>query len=310
MVRFLLKRLAGSVAVLVAASLLAHFLIYLAPGDPAVVILRSRIGRLPTPEEVAQLRSEYGLEQPPLLQYATWAGRAMRGDLGYSIRTDTPVVKEISTRIGPTILLAVTTTLFTIVVGIPTGLIAAQKFNSFWDRMSRLVALLSVSIPNFWLAFLLILVFSINLGWLPTYGLRGIEYLILPVVSLGLAHAARLSRLTRSTLLQVRQQNYLQTARAKGLSERGVWLWHALPNVAVPLLTMVADQFSHIVAGSVIVETLFSLPGIGNYFVTAVKFRDLPVIQALVLLFAFVFVLINTITDIAYTLIDPRIRLE
>lgn len=310
MVRFLLKRLAGSVAVLVAASLLAHFLIYLAPGDPAVVILRSRIGRLPTPEEVAQVRSEYGLEQPPLLQYATWAGRAVRGDLGYSIRTDTPVFKEISTRIGPTILLAVTTTLFTIVVGIPTGLIAAQKFNSFWDRMSRLVALLSVSIPNFWLAFLLILVFSINLGWLPTYGLRGVEYLILPVVSLGLAHAARLSRLTRSTLLQVRQQNYLQTARAKGLSERAVWLWHALPNVAVPLLTMVADQFSHIVAGSVIVETLFSLPGIGNYFVTAVKFRDLPVIQALVLLFAFVFVLINTITDIAYTLIDRRIRLE
>jgi ABC-type dipeptide/oligopeptide/nickel transport system permease component len=310
MVRFLLKRLTGSVAVLIAASLLVYFLIYLAPGDPAVVIVRSRMGRLPTPDEVAQVRSEYGLDQSPLLQYTTWAGRAVRGDLGYSIRTGTPVVEEISTRIGPTILLALTTTIFTIVVGIPTGLIAAQKFNSFWDRVTCLIALLSVSIPNFWLAFLLILVFSIYLGWLPTYGLRGIEYLILPVISLGLAHAARLSRLTRSTLLQVRQQNYLQTARAKGLSEQRVWLWHALPNVAVPLLTMVADQFSHIVAGSVIVETLFSLPGIGNYFVTAVKFRDLPVIQALVLLFAFVFVLINAITDITYTLIDPRIRLE
>lgn len=310
MIQFLLLRLASSVVVLVAASLLAYFLVYLAPGDPAVVIMRSRIGRPPTPEEVAWVRSEYRLEEPPLLQYATWAGRAVRGDLGYSIRTGTPIVEEISTRIGPTLLLAGTTTLFSVAIGISSGLIAAQKFNSFWDRVTRLIALLGVSIPDFWLAFLLILVFSINLGWLPTYGLRGIEYLILPVTSLGLAHAARLSRLTRSTLLQVRQQNYLQTARAKGLSEPVVWLWHALPNVAVPLLTMVADQFNHIVAGSVIVETLFSLPGIGNYFVTAVKFRDIPVIQALVLLFAFVFVSINTLVDIAYTLIDPRIRLE
>jgi peptide/nickel transport system permease protein len=310
MIQFLLKRLASSAVVLVAASLLAYFLIYLAPGDPAVVIMRSRLGRLPTPEEVARVRSEYGLDEPPLLQYASWAERVVRGDFGYSIRTGTPVVEEISTRIGPTLLLAGITTLFTVATGILSGLIAAQNFNSVWDRVTLLVALLGVSIPDFWLAFLLILVFSINLGWLPTYGLRGIEYLILPVASLGLAHAARLSRLTRSTLLQVRQQNYLQTARAKGLSERAVWLWHALPNVAVPLLTMVADQFSHIVAGSVIVETLFSLPGLGNYFVTAVRFRDLPVIQALVLLFAFVFISINTLVDIAYTLIDPRIRLE
>ena len=310
MIRFLLKRLAGSIAVLVATSLLAYFLIYLAPGDPAVVILRTRIGRLPTLEEVARVRSEYGLDQPLLLQYATWASRAVKGDLGYSLRTGTPVVEEISTRIGPTFLLAGTTTLFTLAIGISTGLIAAQKFNSLWDQLSGIVALLCVSIPDFWLAFLLILVFSIYLGWLPTYGLRGLEYLILPVVSLGLAHAAHLSRLTRSALLQVQYQNYLQTARAKGLSERAVWVWHALPNVAVPLLTLVADQFNHIVAGSVIVETLFSLPGIGNYFIISVKSRDLPAIQAIVLLFTFLLVLINTIADITYTLIDPRIRLE
>lgn len=310
MIRFLLKRLAGSVAVLVAISLLTYFLIYLAPGDPAVVIVRSRMGRLPTQEEVALVRSEYGLDQPLFLQYIAWAGRAVRGDLGYSIRTGKPVVKEISIRFGPTLLLAGVTTLFALSVGIPTGLIAAQKFNSLWDHLSRTATLLSVSIPDFWLAFLLILVFSIYLGWLPTYGFRGVEYLILPVISLGLAHAARLSRLTRSTLLQVQHQNYLQTARAKGLSERAVWVRHALPNIKIPLLTLAANQFSSIVASSVIVETLFSWPGIGNYYIVSVKFRDLPAIQAMVLLFAFVFVSVNIMTDIAYTLIDPRIRLD
>lgn len=310
MVRFLLKRLVGSIAVLVATSLLAFFLIYLAPGDPAVVIVRSRIGRLPTAQEAAIVRSEYGLDRPPLLQYFTWASRAVRGDFGYSIRTGTPVVKEIGSRLAPTLLLAGVTTLFSVGVGIPTGLIAAQKFNSFWDHLSRTVTLLSVSIPDFWLAFLLILVFSIYLGWLPTYGMRGVEHLILPVLSLGFAHAARLSRLTRSTLLQVQHQNYMQTARAKGLSERAVWVRHALPNTLLPLLTLVANQLGSIVAGSVIIETLFSWPGIGNYYIISVKFRDLPAIQGMVLVFAFVFVLINLITDIAYALIDPRIRLE
>lgn len=310
MVIFLLKRLAGSVAVLVATSLLAYFLIYLAPGDPAVVIVRSRMGRLPTPEEVTRVRAEYGLDRPPLVQYFAWAGRAVRGDFGYSIRTGKPVAKEIGARIAPTLLLAGVATLFAVIVGIPTGLIAAQKFNSFWDHLSRTIALLCVSIPDFWLAFLLILVFSIYLGWLPTYGLRGVEYLVLPVVSLGLAHAARLSRLTRSTLLQVQHQDYMQTARAKGLSELAVWVRHALPNITVPLLTLVANQFSSIVASSVIIETLFSWPGIGSYYIVSVKFRDLPVISAMVLLFAFVFVLVNIITDLAYALIDPRIRIE
>lgn len=265
MFQFLLKRLLGSAAVLVATSMLVFFLLYLAPGDPAVMILRSRIGRLPTEQEAATISSDYGLARPPILQYFSWASHAVRGDLGYSFRTGTPVIEEIGSRLAPTLMLAGVTTLFSAIVGIPAGLISAQNCNSFWDNFSRTLSLISVSIPDFWLAFLLILVFSIHLGWLPTYGMRGVKYLILPVLSLGLANAARLERLTRSSLLQVRHENYLQTARAKGLSERAVWVRHALPNIAVPLLTMVTNQFSHIIAGAVIVETLFSWPGIGNY---------------------------------------------
>ncbi|MBD2182484.1 ABC transporter permease [Planktothrix sp. FACHB-1355] len=310
MFQFLVKRLVGSAAVLVATSVLVFFLTYLAPGDPAVMIVRSRIGRLPTEQEAAVVRSEYGLDKSPWQQYFTWASHAIGGDFGYSFRTGKPAIAEIGSRLAPTLLLAGATTLFSAIVGIPSGLISAQKRNSWWDNFSRTLSLLSVSIPDFWLAFLLILVFSIYLGWLPTYGMRGAEYLILPVLSLGLANAARLERLTRSTLLQVQHENYLQTARAKGLSEGAVWIRHALPNIAVPLLTVVANQFSHIVAGSVIVETLFSWPGIGNYYIISIKFRDIPVIQAMVLLFAFVMVVVNAIADIAYALIDPRIRLE
>lgn len=274
------------------------------------MILRSRIGRLPTVQEAAVIRSQYGLDRSPLLQYFSWASHAIRGDFGYSFRTGTPIIEEIGSRFAPTLMLAGVTTLFSAIVGIPAGLISAQKYNSFWDNFSRTLSLLSVSIPDFWLAFLLILIFSIYLGWLPTYGLRGVEYLILPVLSLGLANAARLERLTRSTLLQVRHENYLQTARAKGLSERAVWIRHALPNAAIPLLTMVATQFSHIIAGAVIIETLFSWPGIGNYYIISLKFRDIPAIQAMVLLFAFVIILVNAIADIIYALIDSRIRLE
>jgi ABC-type dipeptide/oligopeptide/nickel transport system permease component len=169
--------------------------------------------------------------------------------------------------------------------------------------------LLSVSIPNFWLAFLLILVFSIYLHWLPTHGMVGPQHLILPVACLGLADAARLSRLTRTCFLGIRHEQFLLAAQAKGLSAMRVWVWHALPNIAAPLITLSTTQFSYIVAGSVIIETLFAWPGIGNYYILSVNYRDIPVIQAMVLLFGVVFVVLNILTDLAYVAIDPRIRL-
>ena len=310
MARFLLKRLVSSAAVLLAISLLAYALIYMAPGDPATIIVARQIGQFPTAEQVARLSPALGLHRPPIVQYLDWLGQALRGDFGNSIRTGIPVVEEIRIRLGPTLLLAGVTTTLTVIAGIPTGFLAAWRENSIWDHVTRTVAMVSVSVPTFWLAFLLILVFSVTYRLLPTHGIGGPEHLILPVICIGVAYTARLSRLTRSGFLEVQHEEYLLGARAKGLGRRAVWVRHALPNIAVPLITLIATQFSYIVAGSVIIETLFAWPGIGNYYIISVNFRDIPVIQTLILLFGMVFVLINFIADLAYGVIDPRIRLE
>ena len=310
MARFLLKRLVSSTAVLLAISILAYTLIYMTPGDPATIIIARQIGQFPTPEQVARLSPELGLDKPPIVQYFNWLGQALQGDFGKSIRTGVPVAEEIRVRLGPTLLLAGVTTILTAIVGIPTGFLAAWRENSFWDHLTRMVAMLGVSIPNFWLAFLLILVFSVTYRMLPTHGIGTPEHLILPVICIGVAYAARLSRLTRSGFLEVQHEEYLLGARAKGLGRRAVWLRHALPNISVPLITLIATQFSYIVAGSVIIETLFAWPGIGNYYIISVNFRDIPVIQTLILLFGAIFVLINFFADFAYGVIDPRIRPE
>jgi len=310
MIGFLLRRLRSALLILVLASIVTFGLIYLAPGDPATIILARRIGHLPSRAEAALLGAQYGLDQPPLAQYLAWAGQVVRGDLGRSIRTGAPVVEELRARLGATWLLAGATTLFTVLLGIPVGFAAALRPHSLWARLARLGALLSVSLPSFWLAFLLVLLFAIRLRWLPTFGFTGPASVVLPVVSLGLANAAYLSRLTRSVLLDVRHQDYMRTARAKGLAARVIWLRHGFPNIAVPLVTLVANQFGHIAAGAVIIETIFAWPGIGPYYVAAVGYRDIPVIQAMVLVFAALFVAINLVSDIAYRLIDPRLRTE
>lgn len=310
MVKFVLQRFTGCVGVLLAISLLAHVLIYLAPGDPAVIILAQRIGQLPNPEQVDQLRKEYGLDGPPIMQYFSWLGQAIQGNFGYSIRTGNPVLEEIQLRLGPTLLLAGVTTSLAVILGLPIGFLAAWRKNSFWDHVTRTIALLGVSIPNFWLAFLLILVFSITLRWLPTHGIGEIKHLILPVVCLGLADMSRLSRLVRSGFIEIQHEEYLLAARAKGLHRHTAWLRHGIPNIAVPLITVIATQFSYIVAGSVIIETLFAWPGIGNLYITSVNYRDIPVIQTMLLSFGAVFVVLNFVADLAYVAIDPRIRLK
>jgi ABC-type dipeptide/oligopeptide/nickel transport system permease component len=307
-IRFIARRLVAAALILLATSFLTFVLTYLAPGDPATLIVARRTGRLPTPAEIASVRAAYGLDQPLVVQYGRWLGDVTRGDWGRSLRTSAPVVEELGRRSGATLLLAGVTTLLSLAVGIPAGFLAAMRERSWWDHLSRLAALVFVSIPNFWLAFLLILVFSVELGWLPSFGMRGPASIILPVLSLGLTNAAYLSRLTHGVLSDARAQDYMRTARAKGLGERGVWLGHALPNVAVPLITLAALQFGGVAAGTAVIETVFAWPGVGSYFVAAVGFRDVPAIQATVLWFAGVYVLLNLVADVLYSIVDPRLR--
>jgi peptide/nickel transport system permease protein len=310
MLRFIAKRTIGACIVMLLTTLFTFELIYFAPGDPAQVILLQRLGRIPDEAQTTRLAQEYGLDRPPLIQYLDWAGRAIQGDLGYSIQTGKPVTLELSSRLLPTFLLAFTTTLFAITLGVPIGFLATIKPHSVWSYLTRTLGLISVSIPDFWLAFLLILVFAVTLRWLPTHGLDSPLHLILPSLSLGSAHVAKVSRLTQSSLMEVQFQNYMRTARAKGLKEWLVWGRHALPNVVIPLLTLTVNQFSAIISGSVVIETLFALPGIGQFYVLAVRYNDIPIIQGTILLISLCFILMNLLSDIAYALIDPRIRLE
>ena len=302
------QRLASALAILLLVSAGSFALVYLAPGDPALVIATQRIGRLPQPEEIAAVQAEFGLDQPTLVQYLRWVGQVLRGDLGYSIRTGEPIAATLAQLVIPTLALAGATLLFTLIVGLPLGMLAALRAGGWLDQLIRLAALVGVALPNFWLAFLLVLLFAITLGWLPSFGLRGPASFALPVLTLGLANVARISQLTRSLILEERLQPYLQTARAKGLPGQMSWWGHALPNVALPLITLCLLQISSIATGAVIVESIFAWPGVGRYFLEAVEARDLPVIQAMALFFAVVFIGASLLMELAYALCDPRTR--
>jgi peptide/nickel transport system permease protein len=311
MISFLYRRVGGGLAVLLAISLLAFVLTYLMPGDPAyIIVARRRSGQIPTAAELEKLRDEFGLDKPLVVQYILWLGETVQGSFGYSMRSGMAVSDEIRLRLGPTLLLAGVTIVITVLFSIPIGFLSAWRENSFWDHATRSLALLGVSVPNFWLGFLLILIFSVYMHWLPTYGIGNVKHLIMPVICLSLTQIAHLSRLTRSSFLEVRREGYLLTARSKGLNHRTALFKHGLPNISGPLIALIATQFSYIVAGSVVVETLFAWPGLGNYFILSVRFRDIPAVQTLVLLYSAVFVLLNIIADGVHAMIDPRIRLE
>ena len=310
MFRFFLRRTLWSIVVLLVVSLMSYTLIFIAPGDPATILIGKQTGRFPTPEQVAQFRAEHGLDKPLLVQYYNWLKQAVQGDLGQSFRTGTSVVSEVHVRFGNTLLLVTVTMLVAIILGIPSGLLAAWFKDTFLDRFIHALSMLAVAIPDFWLAFLLILLFSIVLRWLPSHGIGSGRHLILPVICLGLANIARLNRLTRSGLVAVEGEKYVLSARAKGLTRRTAWIKHGFPNVAVPIVTLIFTLFSGAIAGTIIIENVFAWPGIGFYFVEAVNYRDLPVIQAMVALYAAVFIVGNILADIAYVIIDTRIRLD
>ena len=262
-----------------------------------------------TPEQIAQMRAQLHLDDPVLKQYGRFVGNALRGDLGISIRSRRPVAAEITENIGSTGQLALASMLVAIGLGVPLGLLAALGRNSWLDVAAMGVALLGVAMPSFWLGLLLIFVFSLHLGWLPATGGGDLLHLVMPSVALGMIAAAIIARLTRSSMLEVLGQDYVRTARAKGLGGWSVIVRHALRNALIPVVTVFGLQFGNLLAGAVIVETVFSRPGLGRLIVGGILAKDFPLVQGTVLFVAATYVLINVVVDVAYAYVDPRIRI-
>lgn len=290
-------------------SLVAFLLTNLTPGDPARLSLQRTLGRQPTAEETAIAREQMGLNDPAPLRYLNWLGDALTGDFGLSYRTGKPVLDSLLERFPHTLQIAGLGLVLAIVIAIPLGILAAVHRRGAIDHLSRVIALLGASMPSYWVAYLLILLFSVRLGWLPVAGSQTWQHAILPAVTLGIGGSASLMRLTRSETLETLGQDYIRTARAKGLRSRSLLIHHALRNTMIPISTVLGMRFAGMLGGAVIVETIFSWPGIGKLIVDAIFDRDYPMIQGFVLFMGTIFLLMNLIVDMGYGLIDPRIRL-
>ncbi len=309
---YILRRLLTMIPVLLLVSVLVFSLIHLIPGDPAVSIL----GEEATPQAVAALRANLGLDQPIPVQYAKWLGSVLRGDLGRSIRSNQPVSEAIAERLPVTVELAILSIAISLSIAIPAGIVAAMRRNSVLDAGSTFLALLGVSLPNFFLAILLILVFGVQLQVLPPFGYQPItqglggnlQRMILPAITLGTALAAIVTRMMRSSLLEVLDQDYIRTARAKGLREGRMIQAHALKNALMPVVTIVGLQIGGLLGGAIITESIFVLPGIGRLLVDAIFQRDFPLVQGVVLFVSLAFLFSNFAVDMVYAYLDPRIR--
>jgi len=303
--RYISARLLATIPVVVGVSLAVFAMLFLVPGDPVKMML-SEFGA--TPEQITRMRAQLHLNEPFYRQYSRFVWDAAHGNLGDSIRDKRPVTAEITEVLPATVVLATGALAFAAVLGITLGIVAAIRQNSWWDLGSTAVALAGVSIPSFWLGLLLIFVFSLHLGWLPAAGGGGAEHLIMPAVALGLGAAAIIARLTRSSMLEVLRMEYMTTARAKGLAGPSIVLRHGLLNALIPIVTIFGLQFGSLLAGTVIIETVFGRPGIGRLLVNAILNKDFPLVQGVVLFVAVGYVLINLAVDVVYAAIDPRIR--
>jgi len=300
MTQYIARRILVLVPVLLAISLMVFSMLHLAPGDPVLTILGSSERANLSPEMIAAVRAQYGLDQPVHIQYLQYIGRAIRGDLGTSFQTDDDVLEQILLRIPATLQLTFAAMLVSLLIAVPLGIFSAMRQNSLFDTISMMGATIGVSLPNFWFGLLLILFFALRLGWLPSYGIGRIDegimsvikHLILPAITLGTALAAIVTRMTRSSMLEVVRQDYIRTARAKGLSERVVIYKHALKNALIPVVTVVGIQFGSLLGGAVVTETIFAWPGVGRLAVTAIMRRDFPMVQGI------------------YTFLDPRIAYD
>ena len=306
MLRYLVRRLLLTLPVLLGVATLVFSLIHLVPGDPAQAML----GDGASAQDIAELRVNLGLDRPLLEQYVTFLRHAITGDLGRSFRTGQPVTTMIVERIPATAELAVAAMIVAILIAIPLGVVAAVWRGTAADYGAMTFALAGVSIPNFWLGPLLAIVFAVELGWLPVSGRGTLAHLILPAVSLGLALAAILARMTRASLLEELRELYVRAARARGASRVAAITAHALRNSMIPLLTIVALQFGAVLTGAVITETIFAWPGIGRLLIQSISFRDYPLVQGCILLIAVTYVAVNLVTDMLYGVLDPRIRYE
>ncbi len=306
MKNYLVRRLILLIPVTLGVVTFVFFIIHLIPGDPVDLML----GETARQAERAALTHRLGLDQPISKQYLLFLGGLLRGDLGKSLHNGEPVKKLIIDRLPATLELGAAALILALIIALPAGVVSATKQYSAWDHGSMFMALLGVSMPNFWLGPILIIIFSLQLGWLPVSGRGGLEHLVLPAITLGTALAAILTRMTRSSLLETLGEEYVRTARAKGLKERTVVWKHALRNSLNPILTILGLQVGVLLSGSIITETIFSWPGIGRLTVEAIWMRDYPVVQGAVLVIAMGYVLVNLAVDMLYAAIDPRIRFQ
>lgn len=304
MKRFLFQRFLLFLPTVVGALTLVFFLIHLVPGDPIEVML----GETASSTDKESLRRELGLDRPLWTQYVDFLARLVAGDLGHSLYEKGNVSHLILARFPATLELTLAAMAVALLIAFPLGILAAVNRGSWLDRLSLSFSLLGLAMPNFWLGPLLMIVFSIELGWLPVSGRGGLSHLILPSLTLGTAMAAILTRMIRSGLLEVIHEDYIQTARAKGLSERKIWLKHALRNALLSVVTIMGLQFGSLLTGSVITETIFTWPGIGRLTIEAIQTRDYPLVQGCILVIALSYLAVNLLTDIFYHVVDPRIR--
>jgi peptide/nickel transport system permease protein len=312
MFAYLVRRVLATIPVMAIVALFVFSLLYIAPGDPAAVIA----GDQASPADVERIRQGLGLDRPFLVRFSEWVFRILQGDLGISIFTSLPVSSLIGQRIEPTVSLMLVTLVFAVTIAVPMGVMAAWKAGTWIDRSVMAFAVFGFSVPVFVVGYLLAYVFALELDWLPVQGYtpwaRGFwpwfENLILPSITLGFVYIALIARITRATMLDVLQQDYVRTARSKGLGQTNILFMHALKNAAVPIVTVIGIGIALLIGGAVVTESVFAIPGLGRLTVDAILRRDYPVIQGVVLMFSFVYVLINLLIDVLYTMLDPRIR--
>ena len=305
MLKFIVLRLASVVPILFGVSVAVFFMVHLLPGDPAAIMLS---GTDATPQQVEVLRRQLGLQLPIHEQYLKWIWRAVHGDLGRSIYTSRPVAQAIVEQVGATLQLAFAALGLAVGGGIVLGTVAALRHGTWIDTLSMIIAAFGVSMPHFWLGLLLLFVFAFTLGWVPATGTEGLNRLVLPALTLGFTYAAVIARLVRSGLLEVIRQDYIRTARAKGLAEGRVIWAHALKNCLIPVVTIVGLQFGHAMANTVIIETVFARQGIGRLAIMAILEKDFPVTQGVILFMSLIYIVANILADLAYAFLDPRIR--
>jgi peptide/nickel transport system permease protein len=312
MLSYVVRRILATIPVMAVVALFVFSLLYIAPGDPAAVIA----GDQATPADVERIRQSLGLDRPFLVQFGEWVWNIVHANLGTSMFTGLPVTKMIAQRLEPTLSLMAVTLVFAVAVAVPLGVIAAWRAGTFVDRAIMAFAVFGFSVPVFVVAYLLAFVFALQLEWLPVQGYTPLseglwpwlENLILPAVALGCVYIALIARITRATMLEVLAQDYIRTARAKGIGQPGILFIHALKNASVPIVTVIGIGVALLIGGAVVTESVFVIPGLGRLTIDAILRRDYPVIQGVVVLFSFVYVLVNLMIDLLYTVLDPRIR--